>query len=62
MHYYAYSAPLLVCCMVHVSDACVCDNETVFLSCAETTGTDGTKAKLNEESVCSSEVDTGLGE
>ena len=49
--------------MVHVSDACVCDNETVFLSCAETTGTDGTKAKqLNEENVYSSEVDTGLGE
>ena len=49
--------------MLHgVSDACVCDNETVFLSCAETTGTDGTKAKLNEESVCSSEVDIGLGE
>ena len=61
MYYYAYSAPLLIW-MHGVLDGCVCDNETVFLSCAETTGTDGTKAKLKEESVCSSEVDTGLGE
>ena len=41
----------------------MCDNEIVFLSCAKTT--DGAQAKLtysNEESVCSSKDDMGLGE